>query len=156
MVDQYGRWFPDYPGQQPFMDPQYIRMQGQQQTAQQTAPQQQNTVATTMTPPTIRAEIVQVDGEQAAAQYPVGAGMSQMMISRDDSAIFVKSATANGYTLDVFVKRPPAPEPTPFNPAEYVRLDALPALVAEEVQAAIAAIQPVKVARTKKETEGVE
>ena len=30
-----------------------------------------------MSPPTIRAEIVQVEGEQAAAAYPVGAGASQ-------------------------------------------------------------------------------
>lgn len=29
MVDQYGRWFPDFPGQPPFMDPQFTRMQGQ-------------------------------------------------------------------------------------------------------------------------------
>ena len=158
MVDQLGNWRPDFPGQQPWMDPQFVRLYGQQpqQTAQQTAQQQQTTVASTMTPPTIHAEIIQVDGEQAAAQYPVGVGMSQMMMARDESAIFVKSATANGYTLDVFVKRPPAPEPAPFNPAEYVRLDALPALVAAEVQAAVAAIQPVKATRAKKDTEVTE
>ena len=62
-----------------------------------------------MTPPTIRAEIIQVDGEEQAANYPVGAGTSQMMIAKDDSAIFVKTATTNGATLNVFVKRPPAP-----------------------------------------------
>lgn len=159
MVDQYGRWFPDYPGQQPFMDPQFTRLHGQQpaQNAQQGAPQtQQPGVAAAMTPPTIHAEIVQVGGEQAAAQYPVGAGMSQMMIAKDDSAIFVKTATANGYTLDVFVKRPPAPEAAPFNPADYVRIDALPGLIAEEVQAAVAAMQPAKPARSKKETEAAE
>lgn len=161
MVDQYGRWFPDYPGQQPYMDPQFSRVHGQQQpaqTMQQPAPQQQPAAAATMTPPTIHAEIVQVDGEQAATQYPVGAGASQMMISKDDSAIFVKTSLPNGqYTLDVFVKRPPAPEPPPFNPAEYVRLDALPALVAAEVQAAVAAaIPPARPARGKKETEAAE
>lgn len=158
MVDQYGRWFPDYPGQQPFMDPQFARVHGQQQqtiqTTQQTAPQQSST---TMTPPTIHAEIVQVDGEQAANQYPVGAGMSQMMIARDESAIFVKTVIANGqHTLDVFDKRPPAPTPPPFNPSDYVRIDALPALVAAEVQAAMATMQPVKAARPKKETEASE
>jgi len=67
-----------------------------------------------MTPPTIRAEIVQVDNEDQAAAYPVAAGASQMMIARDDSAIFVKTANANGATLEVFIKRPPAPkEPEP-------------------------------------------
>lgn len=160
MVDQYGRWFPDYPGQQPFMDPQFARVHGQQQTqpaqqAQQAVPQQP-AQPTMMTPPTIHAEIIQVDGEAAAAQYPVGAGMSQMMIARDDSAIFVKSATANGYTLEVFDKRPPAPTPPPFNPSEYVRIDALPSLVAAEVQAALASIQSTKPARPKKETEAAE
>lgn len=158
MIDQFGAWRPDYPGQQPWMDPQFVRMYGQQngQPVQQPAPQQQNAVASAMTPPTIHAEIVQVDGEQAASQYPVGAGMSQMMMARDESAIFVKTATANGYTLDVFDKRPPAPTPPPFNPSEYVRIDALPALVAAEVQAAVAAMQPVKSTKPKKETEAAE
>ena len=80
--------------------------------------------------PTIRAEIVQVDNEQAANAYPVGAGASQMMIAKDDSAIFVKTALQNGqYQLDVFVKRPPAPEKPPFDPSEYVRKDELDALI---------------------------
>ena len=159
MVDQYNRWFPDYPGQQPWQDPQFFRVHGQQQatqSAQNAAPQQQPSQPTMMTPPTIHAEIVQVDGEAAAAQYPVGAGMSQMMMARDESAIFVKTATANGYTLEVFDKRPPAPTPPPFNPAEYVRLDALPGIVATEVQTALAAMQPSKPARPKKETEAAE
>lgn len=164
MVDQYGRWFPDYPGQQPYMDPQFNRVHGQQQQpaqmAQQPSPQQQQpAAAASMTPPTIHAEIVQVSsgeqGEQEAKQYPVGAGMSQMMMSKDEEAIFIKTATPNGYVLDVYIKRPPAPEPPPFNPAEYVRLDALPGLVAEEVRAAVAAAMtpPEKPVRVKKETE---
>lgn len=157
MVDQYGRWIPDYPGQQPFMDPQFVRVHGQQQPAQQNPIQQQPPVAATMTPPTIHAEIIQVDNEQAATQYPVGAGMSQMMMAKDDSAIFVKTVMANGqYTLDVFDKRPPAPQPAPFNPAEYVRLDALPDLIAAQVQAAVAAMQPAKSTKAKKDTEVVE
>lgn len=49
-------------GYQPYNP--YQQYQPQMQQAQQ---QQQM-----MTPPTIHAEIVQVDGEQAAAQYPVG------------------------------------------------------------------------------------
>jgi len=158
MVDQYGRWIPDYPGQQPFMDPQFTRIHGQQpaQAVQPAAQQPQPAAAVAMTPPTIHAEIVQVEGESSAAQYPVGVGMSQMMIARDDSAIFVKTATANGYTMDVFEKRPPAPKPAPFNPDEYVRIAELPGLVAAEVQAAIAAMQPVKNTRAKKETEAAE
>lgn len=83
-----------------------------------------------MTPPTIRAEIVQVDNEQAAANYPVGAGASQMMIAKDDSFIAVKTATPNGqYTLDVFVKRPPAPPEPAFDPSLYVRRDEVAELI---------------------------
>lgn len=158
MVDQFGNWRPDYPGQQPWMDPQFVRMYGQQQaqTAQQPAQPQQQPAPQTMTPPTIHAEIVQVDGEQAAAQYPVGAGASQMMMARDESAIFVKEATQNGYRLIVYDRRPEAPPAPPFNPAEFVRLDALPDLVAAQIQAAVAAAMPVKQTRSRKETEAAE
>lgn len=108
---------------QPFGYQNYQQMQG----AQMSPANQQM-----MTPPTIRAEIVQVDGEEAANSFPVGAGSSQMMIARDDSAIFVKTAAANGqgYTLDVFVKRPPAPAKPPVDMGAYVTRDELPELLA--------------------------
>lgn len=83
-----------------------------------------------MTPPTIRAEIVQVDNEEAAANYPVGNGASQMMIAKDDSAIFVKTASPNGTRLDVFVKRPAAPQKPPFDPSAYVTKEELEARIA--------------------------
>ena len=89
----------------------------QYQQPMQNQPQQQQM----MTPPTIRAEIVQVDSEEAANNYPVGAGSSQMMIAKDDSAIFVKTAMANGQSsLDVFVKRPRTPTKPVFDPDKYV------------------------------------
>lgn len=160
MVDQFGTWRPDFPGQQPWMDPQFVRMYGQQpaQTPQQPAqPQQQPQAAPqTMTPPTIHAEIVQVDGEQVASQYPVGAGASQMMMARDESAIFIKEATQNGYRLVIYDRRPEAPPAPPFNPSEYVRLDALPDLVAVQVQAAVAAAMPAKQTRAKKDAEAAD
>lgn len=60
-----------------------------------------------MTPPTIHAEILQVESEQYAESYPVAAGTSQMMIKRDDSEIYIKTAFANGQSrLDVYSKRP--------------------------------------------------
>lgn len=72
----------------------------------QQPPQQQM-----MTPPTIRAEIVQVGSKSEAANFPVGAGQTQMMIMKDDSAIFIKSAFANGQAnLDEYVRKPPEPE----------------------------------------------
>ena len=72
----------------------------------QQPPQQQM-----MTPPTIRAEIVQVGSKTEAANFPVGAGQTQMMIMKDDSAIYIKSAFANGQAnLDEYIRKPPEPE----------------------------------------------
>ena len=79
-----------------------------------------------MTPPTIRADIVQVSGEQEARNYPVAVGASQMMIARDESAIFVKSAYANGQaTFDAYDKRPPEPPEKPLDMGIYVTRDEL-------------------------------
>ena len=58
-------------------------------------PQQPQTQQQAYTPPTIHAEIIQVENEAEARNYPVAAGCTQMMIARDDSAIFIKSAYAN-------------------------------------------------------------
>lgn len=72
----------------------------------QQPPQQQM-----MTPPTIRAEIVQVGSKSEAANFPVGAGQTQMMIAKDDSAIYIKTAFANGQAnLDEYIRKPPEPE----------------------------------------------
>ena len=101
---------------------------------------QQQTVPQMMSPPTIRAEIIQVDSEDAASSFPVGAGASQMMIAKDDSAIFIKSAMANGQTmLDVFVKRPPAPPAPKFDPEQYVRRDEVETLVSAALAAQMGA-----------------
>lgn len=100
-------------GYQPYY-PQY-QQQYQQNTPQMT-PQ--------MTPPTIHAEIVQVDNEQMAENYPLAAGASQMMIAKDDSAIFVKSMYANGqYNLDVFTKRPQRPKTAEIDTSQYITRD---------------------------------
>ena len=64
-----------------------------------------------MTPPTIHAEIVQIADRNEAVNFPVGAGQAQMMITRDDSTIFVKSAFANGQSsLAEYVKKEPEPQ----------------------------------------------
>lgn len=72
-------------GYQQYFPPQYGGSYAPQQASQQL-----------MTPPTIHAEIVQIGGEDEAVGFPVGAGQSQMMMTRDDSAIFIKTAYANG------------------------------------------------------------
>lgn len=93
--------------QQPYNSFQSGNNQMQQQAAQQM-----------MTPPTIHAEIVQIADRAEAMNFPVGAGQAQMMIAKDDSAIFVKTAFANGQSnLVEYIKKAPEPQ-TP--PAEYV------------------------------------
>lgn len=83
------------------------------QVPQQIQPQQQQQQM--LTPPTIHAEIVQVSDKQEALNFPVGAGQAQMMIARDDSAIYVKTAYANGQSnLVEYVRKEAEPEaPTP-------------------------------------------
>lgn len=114
----YNNGFPM--GYQPMQMPYYPQYQ---QPMQQPAQSQQ---PPTMTPPTIRADIVQVDNEQAAANYPVAVGTPQMMMAKDDSAIYVKTAYANGqYQLDVFEKRPPRLQTPPVDMGAYVTWDEL-------------------------------
>ena len=81
---QHGGYYNTYPYQQ----------------YQQTTPQQP------FTAPTIHAEIIQVDDMQAAYNYPVGAGQTQMFMARDDSAFFIKSVLANSQTsFEVYDRR---------------------------------------------------
>lgn len=94
-----------------------------QQQYQQMVPTQMSGASAQqpMTPPTIHAEIIQVDSEQTAENYPLAAGSSQMMISKDDSTIYVKTMYANGqYNLDVFVKRPKTPRKPEINMDAYI------------------------------------
>ena len=143
MIDQFGRWYPDYPGQQTWQDPAYMRAYGQNQPAQQTQHNQPG-----LTPPTIRAEIVQVDSMDAIDRFPMAAGTSQMFMTKDEANIVVRSMYANGqHSDDIYDKRPPAPPAPTLNPAEYVRKDKLEALIADALQAQTA----TRKAATKKE-----
>ena len=143
MVDRFGNWYPDFPGQQPFQDPAYMRAYSQQNQPAQQAQQQG------LTPPTIRAEIVQVDSMDAIDRFPMAAGTSQMFMTKDEAAIVVRSMYANGqHNDDIYDKRPPEPPAPTLNPADYVRKDELEALIAEALQAQTA---PRKAATKKEE-----
>lgn len=132
MVDNFGRWYPDYPGQQPYQDPMYARAMGQQYSAQQTAPAQSQQA---LTPPTIRAEIIQVDSPEAIDRFPQNPGSTQMYMTKDETFIIIRSVLANGEHTDViYDKRPPAPPAPVIDPADYVRKEDLPALIAEVIQ----------------------
>jgi hypothetical protein len=121
-----------------------MRAYGQQQPAQQAQQNQQS-----LTPPTIRAEIVQVDSLDAIDRFPMAAGTSQMFMTKDEQNIVVRSMYANGqHNDDVYDKRPPAPPAPTLNPADYVRKDELQALIADALQAHTA---PHKAATKKEE-----
>ena len=135
----YNNYFPAT--YQPFYSP-----YPQQPVQNLQQPQQQM-----MTPPTIRAEIVQVGSKAEAANFPVGAGQTQMMIMKDDSAIFIKSAFANGQAnLDEYIKKPHEDSVS----AEYVTRaefeQRISALLNQRRE--IGNEQPVSVTRTAKST----
>jgi hypothetical protein len=75
-------------------------------------------------PPTIHAEILQVENETAAMNYPVAAGASQMMMAKDDSEIYIKTAYANGQSqLNVYVRRPQKPSEPILDLSTYITRD---------------------------------
>lgn len=96
MVDIYGRWYPDYPGQLPQQDPAYLRsMRGQMQPqqAQQQAQSQQ------MQQPAIQQSgFVLVQSEQEARAYPVAPGNS--ITFKDESGPFCYVKTMSFNQLD--------------------------------------------------------
>lgn len=87
------------------------------QQSQQQAPQM-------MTPPTIRAEIIQIEDEAAVDRFPLAAGASQMFMTRAEDKIIIKTMGQDGsLPLVIYDKRPPAPPAPVFDPGEYVRKD---------------------------------
>ena len=94
-----------------------------------------------MTLPTVHADILQVTDEEAMEKQPVDAGTSQMMITRDETVIGVKSVLANGEsTLDIYRKQPRAPKaPEP----EYVTRAEFERRIAEMIRETAEPVRPV-------------
>ena len=124
---------------QQFYQPQYQAPYGGFQGGNNQMQQQAQTAPQMMTPPTIHAEIVQIADRNEALNFPVGAGQAQMMITRDDSTIFVKSAFANGQSsLVEYVKKEPEPQKPP---ADYI--------TREEFEKRLAEIESIKTVERK-------
>lgn len=116
MINQFGQFIPDYPGQQYYQDPAYMRYMTQQQHQQ---PQQQQNNSRMV-------EVVPASSEQAAKEFPVPAGATQMIIGADDSFIAVKAVSMTGQiTFDIYDKRPPAQPEKPVDMTAYVTWDKL-------------------------------
>lgn len=119
----YGYPYGYYP---PAYQPTMNGYQMPQAQAPQAMVQQPGPAATPqMSLPTVHADILQVADEDAMEKQPVDAGTSQMMITRDETVIGVKSVLANGEsTLDIYRKQPraqKAAEPEYVTRAEFER-----------------------------------
>ena len=135
MINQFGQFIPDYPGQQYWQDPAYMRYIGQQhqqpmQQAQQVQGAQMSTA--NQQPSSRMVEVVPASSEQAAKEFPVPAGATQMIIGNDDSFIAVKAVSMTGQiTFDIYDKRPPAPPEKPVDLGSFVTRDELEKRLAE-------------------------
>lgn len=136
----YNTGFPATYPQAGYQVPGYAQTGFAQQPGMYTQPQAGNQSGanygpqTAMTPPTIHAEIIQVDSEAAVDTQPQAAGTAQMYMTRDDQCIIIKTQYAGGnFDKACYDRRPPAPAPEPFDPSEYVRRDELPSLIAQAV-----------------------
>lgn len=126
MINSFGQFVPDYPGQQYYQDPAYIRYMGQQQA--QARPQQNGGRSV---------EVEPADSVQAALDFPVAAGATKIIIGKDDSFVVVKSVSVAGQvTVDVYDRRPPEQPAKAVDMGEYVRKDEIRALVAEAIREA--------------------
>lgn len=153
MVDQYGRWYPDYPGQQPWQDPAYMRAVGQPAQVQHPGMQPGTQMSSANQPaqdmtPTIRTDIKQVDSIEAISKVPPAPGTTGAYMTKDEKMIVFRSMYANGeYSDRIYDERPPAPPAPKFDPSEYVRRDEIQALVKDALKAYAASTQTAKEAK---------
>lgn len=110
MIDSCGRWFPDYPGQQMYNDPAYMRMMRQQQQAMNT----QQPQAQQMQQPTIQQSgFVPVRSEQEARSYPVAPGNSVTFKDENAPYCYVKTMGFNQLDQPTFERYRLVKEDTP-------------------------------------------
>ena len=122
MIDAYGRWFPDYPGQQIYQDPQYIAKMQQAVPQGQQAQQAQQHQTQTMTP-YIDARMLQVNSEAEAEAYQLAPGASQLFYTADRNTFIIKEQGQAGFNLMIYDRRPPEPKAPPIDPARFVTRD---------------------------------
>lgn len=141
MLDQYGNWYQDFPGQQPYQDPAYVRVYGTRQSVQQAVQQPvQHPQGNGQT-----VEVLPADNERFVLDFPVGNGQTKLFISKSDTFVGIKSVSVAGeVSVDFFDKRPPAPPVPTLNPDDYVRKDELSALIADVIKAENTARKPTK------------
>ena len=116
-----------------------------------------NQAAPMMTPPTIRAEIIQIEDEAAVDRFPLAAGASQMFMTRAEDKIIIKTMGQDGaLPLVIYDKRPPAPPAPKFDPAEYMRRDEAEKMIMERVETLVGAALTAQKAPQCKQAKEVE
>ena len=146
-----------YPGaaQMP-MYGQQMAQPGFQQPVPGTQMSQANQPSPVMTPPTIRAEIIQIEDEAAVDRFPVAGGASQMFMTRAEDKIIIKTMGQDGpLPLVFYEKRPPAPPAPKFDPAEYMRRDEADKLIMERVETLVSAALTAQKATQRKQAQEV-
>lgn len=78
--------------------------------------------------PVIHTDIAQVADRADAEAYPVGPGATQIMITKDDKEIYIKSATPDGYRMDIYVRQAPKISTQP-DMSQYVTRDELAEMI---------------------------
>ena len=108
--------------------PQMYYPQQYQYQNMQTAQMPVNQQSQMMTPPTIHAEIIQVDDEAAVDRFPMAAGATQMFGTKDERFFFIKQMFPNGqYNKVCYERKDQQPEQTPH----YVTWEELEQRLAE-------------------------
>ena len=146
MVDLYNRrWIPDYIGQRPEDDPQYIAYMRQQgmQVGQQALPmpQQPQAPAPSMRP-YIDTRMLEAASYEDAENYRMSPGTSQVFYLADRSGFVVKEQGQNGYEIHRYPREPEKPPKPPLDPANYVTWDGLDARVDARLAQLLNASQP--------------
>ena len=109
MIDRYGNFYPDYPGQP---DPRgWNAMPARQQFSK-------------------HVEIIQIQSEQEVTDAVVQPNAPKMFMTRDEQTIIVKSVGPAGYETDYYDRRPPAPKP---DPVHYLTREEAEALIDERL-----------------------
>lgn len=82
-------------------------------------------------PQTRSVEAIPVDSEDVVLSFPVAVGATVMMVAKDDRFVAFKTNGMNGESsISFYDRRPPAPEPVPFDASQYVRRDELEKIIA--------------------------
>lgn len=98
MVDQNGRWFPDYLGQQPYQDPAYYRGMRQNVPPQWQQQPQYNNQQYNHTNAPVQGNFIRVPSEEVARNWNVQPGMSVTFI--DENAPYCYTKTVDISQLD--------------------------------------------------------